>query len=285
MKNHNKSRIIQFLQEELSPEDRFYFADEMKKNKKLGSHPCRNHLDDETMLGFIEEKLSSRLMEKTRKHIKKCSKCLQRMADLEIGLERASKQVFIPTPDFMQQRVYRLGSDKAKNILKDKISIRLKQLFNNTGKNFDTVFYRRVTFGLSLAGAAVFVFYMFVYHSEPVKNYPLTSQLLVFERRAMGFVPEPKVFPYKGMSVSVSEDKKSILFDWEAVPEASFYELYLWTKENQPECITPETGITGTTFCYNLTGIDNKTRYSWELRGFTKTGTRFQARAQFEVRL
>jgi len=232
-----------------------------------------SHIDDEILVAFLQDGLSAEEQDLTKAHLRECNDCFVRMASLQKSFQKRESIQVESTPTFLVEQ--------AKGLVKPNI---WKKFYERIKGWFEPIPGWRYVVPATVV-VTVLLLVMF-YPTAPIKNYSMGSKLSIWKTPLLKDMGEkPELVKYKGMSVEFSGDRKFIIFQWQEVSGAEYYDIYLY-KNKLPERLTRIEEIDQTRFQVSLEKLQlkKKTKYDWEITGRLKDGGSFNARRGFMLR-
>lgn len=262
------------------------------EERQVESNNDPTHIDDQTLAGFVQGCLDSVEEMSVKRHLRACTPCLERMAQIQDSMAELEKMQFEATPTELMDQAKHLQPTPANLMAAAKrlevpesssVFAVLKQIPQRIKNWFDISLDWRLGAAVGLAAATV-LFIIFKVTSPAVKNISLGDRLVITDMGALGFATQQEVIDYPGMSVALSEDENSLVFTWPAVRDAVFYEIHLVPAGGTEKRLTPFAGVRGTRFLLAKREVEADTQYTWKLSGKLKDGRAFLAQAQFVLK-
>jgi len=264
-----------------------------------------SHLDEATLGDFLENRLTPEASERVKLHLRTCMECFVKMAKLQRKIAEKESVQLVPVPAHFVEKARLLVSLPAADEIKVKRFVQpvvkgvwqfivtgTTKIVSDLAADFARIFEKgkrwleeHPLWGYTSAGLAVatVILFLLLLPKPAIENLPGSNQLTISDSDALGFVTEPEVRAYKGMTVNLSEDSENLVFRWAEIPEALFYEITLIEGGKRQKL--PFTGVMeGTSFSLPKQEVRLKVKYLWELSGALKDGRVFAAQAEFICR-
>jgi hypothetical protein len=258
------------------------------------------HVDDERLREFVDDKLSSEEAEPIKAHLRACIACFIRMARLQKKLKEdaelrhakapaglAAKARFVDIPDSATMELPGRGSSRKENVwhtvrqFPQQFNSILAEVLVPISESMKTWFVAHPRFGFGAVGlVAAAILLMLLLPRAPIKNDPLSGQLVISDAGPLGFVNAQEVIDYPGMSVGLSTNGDSLIFSWPAIPNALAYEITL-LEGGKDKKLPFRVKVEATNFSLPKAEFKVGVKYVWELSGKLRDGRVFVARAAF----
>ena len=265
---------------------------EMVSEKAEGSH-----LDEETLGGFLENRLSPDKREDVKLHLRTCMECFVKMAKLQRKLQEEKKLQYAQAPSEFIEKAKQLvaipvvDETEIASSPRSESASRWQRLVNKTREiwpeivsNFDRIgawpkrhpVWSAASAGLALATIILFTLLL---PKPAVENF-VENRLVIMDDGPLGFTTGREVREYEGMSVRLSEDGENLIFQWAGIPEAISFDVLL-TGGGKTQKLPFSKVVKGASFSLSKKEVELDLKYTWELRGKLKDGRSFAAKAGF----